>query len=122
MTTPRSPYGNGLRLTNPPTLARNLVIFVMNPYLARILVRISSSSGPVTSPAVASVAVVPALTRPRASHGWTVTFDVCASRLALPEADDVQKPILPSPTGAAHTGLVTAVPSRLKVVSAMYFS
>ena len=54
MRTPRSPYGILLRFTNPPTLARNLVIVHMTPYLALILGADPSSCGPVTSTAVAS--------------------------------------------------------------------
>ena len=85
----------------------------MKPYLALMLVRICSSCGPVTSSAVASLGVEPGLTVPRPLHGCTITFDVCASRLALPDPDEVQNPILPPSTAAAHTGVVIGVPSRL---------
>ena len=33
ISTPRSPYGNFLRFTNPPTFARNLVILAHEPVL-----------------------------------------------------------------------------------------
>src|SRR4029078_3799825 len=122
MTTPRSPYGICLRFNTPPTFAKNLVRWHMNPYLALISLRISSNCGPVTPSAVASVGVVPSLRLPRALHGCTTTFEVWAKRLALPDPDDVQTPILPPSMGAAHTGVVTGVPSRLYVVRARYFS
>jgi hypothetical protein len=51
-----------------------------------------------------------------------MTRDVWARRFALPEPDEVQNPTVPDSTGTHHTGVVTGVPSRLKVVSAMYFS
>src|SRR4051794_4717236 len=113
MTTPRSPYGIFLRLITPPTLAKNFVMWHMKPYLALMPVRISSSCGPVTNSAVASLGVEPGLTTPRPLHGCTTTFDVCAKRLALPDPDDVQNPILPPSIDDAHTGVVIGVPSRL---------
>src|SRR3954471_23730560 len=113
MITPRSPYGIFLRLITPPTLAKNFVMWNMKTYFVLMPVRMASSCGPVTSSAVASLGVEPGLTTPRPLHGCTTTFDVCAKRLALPDPDDVQNPILLPSIDAAHTGVVIGVPSRL---------
>ena len=49
----------------------------------------ASRSGPVTTTAVASTGYVPAFARPRPSLGWTTTFGLFFSRLALPDVDEV---------------------------------
>lgn len=101
---------------------RNVDILAMTPYLATILERMSSSSVPVTRRAVPSVDDVPSRGRPRRSHGWTITRSPLRRRFALPESELVQNPNVPSANGVHHTGLATAVPSRLNVVNNTYFS
>jgi len=65
-------------------------IGTMIPYFALTRVWIASKSGPeLTSSAVASSAAVPGFTRPRMSHGWTVTLGLARIRLAFPVAEDV---------------------------------
>ena len=70
---------------------------------------------------MASVGLVPSVTRLRASHGWTVTRPVWTRRLALPDPKLVQNPSLPSARGTTHTGVLTGVPSRRKAVNRRYF-
>ena len=93
-TTPRSAWGIRFRFTMPPMVPSNLVILVKNPYFSSTFVVIVASSSPVTSSAVAAIGSVPSVTRPRESDGWTITFEVCASRFALPDPELVQEPIL----------------------------
>ena len=116
------PVRDSLALDDAADLGQELGDLAHEAVLGLDLGADPSSCGPVTKTAVASVGAVPAFTRPRESDGCTMTFDVCASRLALPDPDEVQNPILPSSIAAAHTGVVIGVPSRLNVVSARYFS
>src|SRR4051794_27046576 len=104
-----------------PTLFRNFVTVVKNPYLSTTRRWMSSISGPVTIRAVPSSGDVCALTLPRPSHGCTSTRGVWARRLALPDAELVQNPKPPS-SGTHHTGVATGVPSRLNVVRETYCS
>ena len=101
-----------LRFTIPPMVPSSLVSFVMNPYFARTLSPILASSSPVTSLAVPSAVSPPGLTRPRASHGCSVTYEVCRRRFAFPDPELVQKPSVPSPMSTIQTGVGTGVPFR----------
>jgi hypothetical protein len=51
-----------------------------------------------------------------------VTRSVWASRFAFPDPELVQNPKEPPSSGTIHTGELTGVPSRRKVVKHMYFS
>lgn len=53
---------------------------------------------------------------------WAVTRAVCVSRLAFPDPELVQNPIVASSNLTTHTGVATGVPSRRKVLTRMYFS
>ena len=91
---------------------KNLVSLVMKPYLARTLLLISSSSAAVATAALPDSGTVPAVTRPRTSHGCTVTCGLRLMRLALPDCELVQNPKrspppTPAPIGTAQTGVAT---------------
>ena len=74
ITTPASPYPMRLRFTMPPIVFNTLVSLVMKPYFALTLRWISANSSGEASCAIASETTLPALGRPRPSHGCTVTF------------------------------------------------
>jgi len=101
----------------PPRRAERFTsVRPIHPYLrpmASCTRRVPSLS---RSVAVASTAAPVAL--PRIVHGATVTRPERRMRFTLPVSRGVQIRMAP-PSGAAHTGVGTAEPSRLKVVVAM---
>ena len=76
--------------------------------LALTFAPISTNAGPVYDASGCVSGDVPSLGFPRASLGWTMTREVCASRLALPEPELVQNPYVPSLRVTTHVGVATA--------------
>ena len=66
--------------------------------------------------------VVPVLTRPRASLGCSVTLGLFCSRLALPEAEEVNRLTWPPSSGTIQIAVATATPVLRKVATDTYFS
>src|ERR1700761_5253737 len=94
-----------------PSALKNLDIGTPTPYFALTFDCTASKSGPeVTNVAAPSTTSAPDLTRPRASLGATVIRGLLRSRLALPVADEVQKPNRPPSSGTIHVVVVTASP------------
>jgi len=120
--TPRSPYGNGFalqlatelghelgqlwsrrRTSRPPAAWTRLELSARNDARRRLYRRRAR------------------LDDASAVARCTVTRPVCASRLALPDTELVQKPKLPSPSSTHQTGVETGRPSRRYVVNRTYF-
>src|SRR5437764_14667988 len=95
----------------------------MTPYFARTFAWIASKSAPeATSAAVPGSGELPAVTRPRPSHGCRATRGSLRRRFALPDADEVQKPMRPSGNGTIQVGVATEIPVFRNVSTDTYFS
>lgn len=93
-----------------------------NPYFRLIAAATHTASSPLTTSAVADIAVDPASVRPRASHACNVTRGSLRNRFAFPLLPSVVNPNRPSSTAAIHTGVATGWPLRRIVVHNTYFS
>jgi hypothetical protein len=81
-----------------------------------------SASAPRTIEAVAATGSEPSRTRPRESHGWTVTSAKFAMRFTLPLSASVTNPVRPPARPTIHTGVETTSPLRFFVLIDTYFS